>query len=372
MKFSSFNEWGPLRRVLVGTIGDYREHHFDASFKSFFWDNISAFIRTQKFDEYCRSQGTAHPTIPIDERIVEELEEDIEGLASAMVRMGIEVVRPNIPEKIYGSDIQTPFWRSKHFDPLNVRDNSIIFGDVLLETAPHVRGRLLENIPLKVLFSSHFEAGGRWLSMPLPALAGGGLDLNYHADMTDHEVKDLFSQNSKRGDLNYTEILFDGAQCIRFGSNVLVNVSNLNQELGFRWLQRELGDKVNFHLWNCVTDGHLDSTILPLRDGLILLRSPDLVSELPDFLKDWETIFPPKPSADLFPSYSGTTIEITSKFIDMNILSVDEKTVIANSLFPELIEVLERNGLNVIPVRHRHRRLFGGGFHCFTLDLNRG
>ncbi|GAA1932332.1 hypothetical protein GCM10009837_67600 [Streptomyces durmitorensis] len=26
---------------------------------------------------------------------------------------------------------------------------------------------------------------------------------------------------------------------------------------------------------------------------------------------------------------------------------------------------------DVVPVRHRHRRLFGGRFHCFTLDTRR-
>jgi N-dimethylarginine dimethylaminohydrolase len=31
----------------------------------------------------------------------------------------------------------------------------------------------------------------------------------------------------------------------------------------------------------------------------------------------------------------------------------------------------DREGFTVVPVRHRHRRLFGGGFHCFTLDTVR-
>ncbi|MEK8174880.1 hypothetical protein NKH77_54960 [Streptomyces sp. M19] len=38
---------------------------------------------------------------------------------------------------------------------------------------------------------------------------------------------------------------------------------------------------------------------------------------------------------------------------------------------PELMRELERHGFTVVPVRHRHRRLFGGGFHCFTLDTVR-
>ena len=31
----------------------------------------------------------------------------------------------------------------------------------------------------------------------------------------------------------------------------------------------------------------------------------------------------------------------------------------------------KKHGCPVVPVRHRHRRLFGGGFHCFTLDTVR-
>ncbi|MFI5828669.1 hypothetical protein ACIA6C_15690 [Streptomyces sp. NPDC051578] len=36
-----------------------------------------------------------------------------------------------------------------------------------------------------------------------------------------------------------------------------------------------------------------------------------------------------------------------------------------------LIRTLEDHKFAVVPVLHRHRRLFGGGFHCFTLDMVR-
>lgn len=35
------------------------------------------------------------------------------------------------------------------------------------------------------------------------------------------------------------------------------------------------------------------------------------------------------------------------------------------------MRTLEKHRFTVVPVRHRHRRLFGGGFHCFTLDTVR-
>jgi glycine amidinotransferase len=42
--------------------------------------------------------------------------------------------------------------------------------------------------------------------------------------------------------------------------------------------------------------------------------------------------------------------------------------VLVNADCPGLVKTLESEGFTVIPVQHRHRRLFGGGFHCFTLD----
>jgi glycine amidinotransferase len=64
-------------------------------------------------------------------------------------------------------------------------------------------------------------------------------------------------------------------------------------------------------------------------------------------------------------------VPIASRYIDINVLSVNEDTVVVNSHYPELIDLLEKRGFTVAPVRHRHRRLFGGGFHCFTLDTVR-
>lgn len=62
---------------------------------------------------------------------------------------------------------------------------------------------------------------------------------------------------------------------------------------------------------------------------------------------------------------------LTGPYIDLDVLSIDEETVMVNEACPELAAELERLGFIVVPVRHRHRRLFGGGFHCFTLDTVR-
>jgi len=121
-----------------------------------------------------------------------------------------------------------------------------------------------------------------------------------------------------------------------------------------------------------MADNHIDSIVVPLRPGLMLLRSPRYLQYLPAAMQSWEAIYPP-PMSQPEPDYSdfGFVIPTASRYIDINVLSIDENTVVVNSHYPELVAVLEERGFTVVPVRHRHRRLFGGGFHCFTLDTVR-
>ena len=60
-----------------------------------------------------------------------------------------------------------------------------------------------------------------------------------------------------------------------------------------------------------------------------------------------------------------------SKWIALNILAVDDETVIVDKWQSKLIRDLESLKFNVIPLELRHSRTLGGGFHCVTLDLIR-
>ena len=63
---------------------------------------------------------------------------------------------------------------------------------------------------------------------------------------------------------------------------------------------------------------------------------------------------------------------LSSKWLNMNLLSIDENTVIVEKNEKPLIDVLENKyGFNVIPIDFFNAYKFGGGFHCQTLDLYR-
>jgi N-dimethylarginine dimethylaminohydrolase len=363
---NSYDEFTRLDEVVLGRADHYTAHHTDTSWRLFFYDNVAPALGGR------RPSPSGEELLPIPAQLVDELNEDIAGLAGALTGCGVNVLRPAVPGK--DIDIRSPHWDARATPPLNVRDQSIILGKTIVETAPHVRARVFENDLLKPVFYRHYEAGANWLSMPRPALARDSLDTAYFtrqgldiARATDGEMAGAIEGLG-------LEMVFDGAQCMRLGRDVLVNVANHNHELALRWLRENLPD-LRFHRLNAMADNHIDSVLVPLRPGLVLLRSPEYRTYLPEAMQSWDVIYAPETDDRNFPDYSdlGFVVPIGSRYMDINLLSVDENTVIVNSLYPELIEVLERRGFTVVPVRHRHRRLFGGGFHCFTLDtLRRG
>ncbi|MFD8978568.1 inosamine-phosphate amidinotransferase 1 [Streptomyces sp. NPDC059564] len=353
----SFDDFTRLREVVVGRADHYTAHDADSSWRLFYYENVAPHL----------PDGNRQLTIP--QQIVDELIEDVTGFADALAGCGVRVLRPSAP----GKDVQvsSPWWSSGATPPLNVRDNAVIVGETIVETAPHIRGRVFENDHLKQHFNRYFEQGSNWLAMPRPALAAHSLDTAYFERNGIDVTAAMADEHALPIDGLGLEMVFDGAQCVRLGRDVLVNVANHNHELAFQWLARTF-PQLRWHRLPGIADNHVDSIVVPLRPGLMLLRDPKYLDLLPEAMRGWEAIYPP-PSSVPEPDYDefGFVVPTASRYIDINVLSIDESTVVVNSLYPELIKVLEQRGFTVVPVRHRHRRLFGGGHHCFTLDTVR-
>jgi cytochrome P450 len=166
------------------------------------------------------------------------------------------------------------------------------------------------------------------------------------------------------------EMMLDGAQVLRLGRDLIINIAHDNHALAVDWLERHLAGRYQIHrVWR-MADNHIDSMLLALRPGVLLARHEGLRDLLPTAFRSWKLIVAPEPSPDAFPVYDGDLL-LTSPYIDLNVLSIDETTVLVNDACPGLAKTLEAEGFTIVPVRHRHRRLFGGGFHCFTLDTVR-
>lgn len=360
--FFSSNEWDPLKKVVVGNDFGRYNVTFDISLKHFYKHVSYMYLRA------CRDESTCF----YKKEYIDELHEDVEGFVDTLKKLGIEVYRPSKFKTT--KEIVTPNWKSYSVPPLNIRDMTILIDNVMLESAPVVRGRYFENDYLKDIFYEHYLSGGNWLVMPRPMMLDSSYDNENETNISKYMVEpdpSAIKSDIKRDNVEKYEIMFDAAQMIRFNDDILVNIANRNHAMAINWLKMNFPNK-RFHIVHSVTDNHLDSFYVPLKEGVMLLRHEMYKDSLPDFLKKWKILVAPEPSHSNFPDYDFQYCPVlTSNYIDSNVLSIDGDKIIVNSLYPELIALLEKNKFTPIPVRHRHRKIFGGGFHCFTLDLLR-
>jgi N-dimethylarginine dimethylaminohydrolase len=171
------------------------------------------------------------------------------------------------------------------------------------------------------------------------------------------------------------EILFDAPNVVRLGKDLLYQVSNSGNEKGGEWLQ-SMFPEYNVHVEKDAYSGaHFDSTVIPLRPGLVLLNGHRCSKDnYPEIFKKWDKIFFTDivdPGIRSGSGSSDASIAIASPAIGLNIFSINEKVVIVEESQKPLIKELKKYKIDSIPMRLRHAKTLGGGFHCVTLDLNR-
>jgi glycine amidinotransferase len=375
VRLNSYDDWSPLQEVIVGSATNYTAHEHELSFALFFYDQISS--QKSFYDQMYYpvltppSRDTRERVAsysPIKKRYIEELNEDVEGIAQTLQSLSITVKRPMPLAEV--TRVETLAWPAAVIPPLNIRDNTLILGDEIIETPPQVRARYFETQLLKPLFADYFCNGARWTVMPRPLMTDASFDPSYAKGSPGGPAEFIEAPEPSPYDMGY-EMMIDGAQCLRLGRDLMVNIATANHALGCDWLERHLQGRFRILRVYGLADNHIDSMVLALRPGTLLVRTPKVAEMLPDQLRKWDMIFAPEPESNMFPEYDDGDIVLTSPYIDLNVLSIDEETVLVNEACPQLMRTLERHGFTAVPVRHRHRRLFGGGLHCFTLDTVR-
>lgn len=369
---STFNDWDPLQEVIVGSAQNYISHDRELSFDVFFHENL--FRSDWAYPRL--NQSTNRPpkerSWRISERYTTELTEDVENLAKTISQLGVKVHRPiTLPEN--AKPIAGFGWQALPVPALNLRDNTLIIGNEIIETPPAIRSRYFETRLLAKIFFSYFERGAKWTTMPRPILTDTSFDLSYVRDTETslggptEVIEDPQVSPYDAG----LEMILDGAQVLRLGRDIIINVANENHRFGYEWLKRHLEPDYRVHQVYRMSDNHIDSMLLALRPGVFLARHDGIRDLMPETFKSWQYIVPPVPEPESFPIYNDDDLVLASPYIDLNVLSLSPDHVLVNKDCTGLISTLEGHGFDVTPVQHRHRRLFGGGFHCFTLDTVR-
>jgi glycine amidinotransferase/scyllo-inosamine-4-phosphate amidinotransferase 1 len=302
---SSWNEWDSLKRVVVG----------DATHAN--WPVYDRIFRSE--EEKTLWKETPLPSGPVPQWIIDEANEDLHILCDTLSKLGVEVVRPNT------MNFQT------HDGLYNYcpRDRLLILGDTVVDTAMMYPCRDMEY----QCYIDILEDAGRIITMPR-------------------------SQG----------LVLDAANILRLGENRLLYLESASgNRQAYYWLLRNLSADTSIELCNFYAGVHIDSTIVPVREGLVLLNGSRVnENNIPNAFREWECVFINDVVPQDFYEYP-----YASKWIALNMLVVDPHTVICDKNQPELIKKLEQYNFTVIPLELRHSRTLGGGFHCVTLDLVR-
>lgn len=337
MKISSWNEWDPLKSVVIG---------------------ISDFAQVPRDDRSLRAINYAHlpedqaiHTGPYPEQVLQEASEDLEQLTRTLTQLGVEVHRPEIQD--WTKSFSSPDWQTDGYYSYCPRDSVLIHGDLIIESPMPLRARQYETQAMKPLFLEAMKQGARWISAPKPALKDECFEL-------EGITKDKLT-------LNESEPCFDAANILRAGRDLFYLVSNSGNKLGAQWLQNLLGSDFRVHtIENMYSYMHLDSTISLLRPGLVLLN-PERVNQdnLPEPLKKWDHIWcPPPVDIGHHPHYPHA-----SAWVGMNLLMVNPELALVEQSQTQLRRELEKHGIETIGLPIRQARTLGGAFHCVSLDL---
>lgn len=300
---STYNEWDSLKSVVVGSA------------KYANWPTTDPVFARES--EKTTWKETPVPSGPVPDHIVEEANEDLNILAYTLHNLGIHVIRPsprNYP--VTGG--------MYNYCP---RDRLLVYGSTIVDPAMMYPCRDQEILTLE--------------------------------EVT-HKSHDIRVMPRDQG------MVFDAANVCRLNDTWLYLESDSGNRKAYEWLCDQFPD-VTIELVNFYSGVHIDSTIVPLREGLVMLNGSRVTeATVPKCLQSWEKIWVTDVVAQGFYQYP-----YASKWIAMNMLVVDPNTVIVDKHQQELISTLENHKFTVIPLELRHSRTLGGGFHCVTLDVLR-
>lgn len=303
---SSYDEWSPLKKIIVGSATDANWPVTDPVFS--------------KESEKTTWKETPVPRGPVPQWIIDEANEDLDGLATTLMSLGVEVVRP---------------------DPLNFQVH-----DGMYNYCP--RDRLLVH--------------GSTIIDPAMMYPCRDMELQCYHDIVDSADRYLFMPRNEG-------MVLDAANILRLGPDKLLYLESASgNKAAYYWLLANLPTNTSIELCNFYAGVHIDSTIVPLREGLVMLNASRVTFDnVPRVFDGWHKIWVNDVVVQGFYEYP-----YASKWIAMNMLVVDPNTVICDQNQTELIKTLKSYRFEVIPLELRHSRTLGGGFHCVTLDLERG
>jgi glycine amidinotransferase len=340
----SYNEWDPLEEVIVGVVEGATVPTWDVA--------LEATMPSSRKSFFLSNAGTPFPA-----EHAKQAELELNAFAEMLQNLSITVVRPAPVD--YKRPFATPNWESlSGLYSTMPRDLLLIVGDMIIEAPMAWRSRYFEVNAYRDLLFSYFKRGARWISAPRPQLRD-----EWYDDAFDRE-RPYETRRYLTGEFEPT---FDAADFIRCGRDIFAQRSHVTNRSGIDWVSRHLGPDYRVHILEVADHApmHIDASFMPLAPGKLLINPSRPVS-LPRALQAWDVRPAPRPTVP-----EEHVLYMSSPWISMNVLMLDEHRVVVEAGEQPLIELLEAWGFYVIPIPFRNVMRFGGCFHCVTADVRR-
>jgi glycine amidinotransferase len=353
---NSWNEWDPLKHVIVG--------HPDGAIIP-----PPEPASEQEFPQAGLKRGEWGPHS--DER-VEKARELMDGFVNVLEKR-------SIPPIDFSQEVQTPDWvNASMLGCMPPRDILLPVGNEILEAAMSQRSRWYEFLCYRPLLESYFREDPNfiWESAPKPRLTDESYVKGYWDNYLEvwSEEEKLEKAATFDWQLTEKEPLFDAADVFRFGKDLFVQRSAVTNSSGVEWLRRHfepMGHRVHEVGFGGVTmPWHIDTTIVAPRPGL-LIQNPEWMPLTLDFHElfkrnGWEIVMAAPPARSKPHPYSLCSVHLA-----FNTFSLDPKTICVDADEEYFMDQLDELGFEVIPVDFFEVSPLGGGLHCATVDIYR-
>jgi len=307
---------------------------------------IGSGFRTEWFKEL--SIGKNHKIMDPLKRIAEETEEDYQTLEKILQSFGVKTYRSFLDISKYKTLYEI------HRPPVCPRDHFAVVGEKLyVADSRQPRGYLdvLKKIKRKNL---EINIGSGVITTAAIVRVGKDLFWDVHRDMKNDNViakyQQRWAQEGFRMHMSYQGYHLDSVFCVvRPGCIVsLCDIQNYKTEFP-GWEVLYLPDQS----WRRV------SPFLKIKDkvgGRWWLKGEEHNNQLIEFVNAW------------MKDWVGYVAETV---FDVNMLSIDENTVICNNYNKEVFSFFKKHRVEPVVFNFRHRYFWDGGVHCITQDLYR-
>ena len=279
-------------------------------------------------------------------RIADETEEDYQKLDEILKSAGVKTYRSFLDREKFKSlhEIYRP--------PVNPRDHFAVIGEKIYCVSKGAQGYadVLKQIDRKNILIANKDGQ---LSTAIICRVGKDIWWDIHEDTTNDVIekyKNLWTEEGFRVHTSHRGYHSDGAFCV-VKPGCIVSLRDIQDY------------KEEFPGWDVchVADQSWDkvSPFLKIKDkvgGRWWLKGEEHNDQLIEFVNTW---------LNDWLGYIEETV------FDVNMLSIDENTIICNNYNKEVFGHFKKHKVEPIIFNFRHRYFWDGGVHCITQDLYR-